>query len=363
MADIKQIKVGGTTYNIEPYTSYVTLSTQQDNISGRKTFTGSVKISGRYQNSGDDEGLIIGRASNSHAGLCLGDPSGVRSVLYLKPDDTSVWRWSPAGSDLYDIAHPGKTGTIALTSDIPSTSDFVTLTGSQTITGQKTFSKPIVITHNTSATYYQRLIYDNHRNSGMKYDYGGNEALIISAGTYDQSSMHFYTSGRLTMDDSSSNQWSGTTPCMAIKNKCVAINGLFSGTPTHNLHVTGTAYFTSSITASSVYATSDERLKENITTAELNYYDFVNNIHLVNYTWKDDENHSLQHGVIAQELQNIIPDELKDHFILTDKGCDGMLAVNDGKLVYIALGALQQQAKINAQLEERISKLEKLLGV
>ena len=150
---------------------------------------------------------------------------------------------------------------------------------------------------------------------------------------------------------------------MAIKNKCVAINGYFSDTPSHNLYVTGTAYFTNSITASSVYATSDERLKENITTAELNYYDFINNVHLVNYTWKDDENHSLQHGVIAQELQNIIPDELKDHFILTDKANDNMLAVNDGKLIYIALGALQQQTKINAQLEERISKLEQLLGV
>lgn len=119
MADIiKQVKVGDTTYNIEPYTSYITLSTQQDNISGRKTFTGGVKISGRYQNSGDDEGLIIGRAANSYAGLCLGDPGGIRSVLYLKPDNTSIWRYNPTGSTNYDIAHPGKAGTIALISDI-----------------------------------------------------------------------------------------------------------------------------------------------------------------------------------------------------------------------------------------------------
>ena len=107
MADLKQIKVGDTTYNIEPYTSYITLSTQQDNISGRKTFTGGVKISGRYQGSGDDEGLIIGRAANNHAGLCLGDPGGIRSVLYLKPDNTSIWRYNPTGSTNYDIAHPG----------------------------------------------------------------------------------------------------------------------------------------------------------------------------------------------------------------------------------------------------------------
>ena len=118
MADIKQIVVGTTTYNIEPYTDYVTLSTQQDNISGRKTFTGGMKMSGRYLNSGDDEGLIVGRASNSYAGVCLGDPGGIRSVFYLKPDNTAIWRYNPAGSTSYDISHPGKAGTIALTSDV-----------------------------------------------------------------------------------------------------------------------------------------------------------------------------------------------------------------------------------------------------
>lgn len=115
--EIKQIKVGDTTYNIEPYTSYITLSTQQDNISGRKTFTGGVKISGRYQNSGDDEGLIIGRAANNYAGLCLGDPGGVRSVFYLNPSNSALWRYYN-GSATYDITHPGKAGTIALTSDL-----------------------------------------------------------------------------------------------------------------------------------------------------------------------------------------------------------------------------------------------------
>jgi hypothetical protein len=32
-------------------------------------------------------------------------------------------------------------------------------------------------------------------------------------------------------------------------------------------------------------------------------------------------------------------------------------------MVYIALGALQQQLKINQQLESRITRLEQLLGV
>jgi hypothetical protein len=38
-----------------------------------------------------------------------------------------------------------------------------------------------------------------------------------------------------------------------------------------------------------------------------------------------------------------------------------MMSVNDGKLVYFALGALQQQLQINNKLEQRLQKLEELI--
>ena len=89
-------------------------------VAGKATFTGGAKISGRYANGGDDEGLIIGRASNEYAGVCCGDPSGVRSVFYLLPsangDQSAVWRFNN-GSGSYNITHPCKSGTIMLTSD------------------------------------------------------------------------------------------------------------------------------------------------------------------------------------------------------------------------------------------------------
>ena len=84
---------------------YVTLDTAQT-ISGKKTFTGSMKVSGRYSGSGDDEGLIIGRANNGYAGLICGDPSGIRSVFYLLPDsngnNAAVWRFHN-GTTSYNI--------------------------------------------------------------------------------------------------------------------------------------------------------------------------------------------------------------------------------------------------------------------
>ncbi len=78
-----------------------------------------VTICGRTQNSGDDEGLVINKCSNNYAGLILGSPDGVRSVFYLTSDNNALWRYNN-GSSSFDINHPKKAGTVALTSDIPS---------------------------------------------------------------------------------------------------------------------------------------------------------------------------------------------------------------------------------------------------
>lgn len=95
------------------------LSTGGGTLNGALTVNSGVKIVGRYVGAGDDEGLVIGKADNNYAGLCLGDPTGVRSVMYLMPDNSAVWRYNNS-STTYDIHHPKKSGTIALMSDIPT---------------------------------------------------------------------------------------------------------------------------------------------------------------------------------------------------------------------------------------------------
>lgn len=74
---------------------------------------------GRIYNSGDDEGILIKKSSNSFAGLILGGTTGNRAVLYLGSAG-SFWRFSKDGTENSDIVHPNKSGTIALTSDIPT---------------------------------------------------------------------------------------------------------------------------------------------------------------------------------------------------------------------------------------------------
>ena len=93
--------------------------THRDKFKQKLLQTNGAIIKGRAYGSGDDEGLIIEKAANGFAGLCLGSATGTRSVFYLKSDDSAIWRYNN-GSSSYDISHPQKAGTIALTSDIPS---------------------------------------------------------------------------------------------------------------------------------------------------------------------------------------------------------------------------------------------------
>ena len=96
---------------------YVTLDTAQT-IRGTKTMTAGLNVSGRCAGGGDDEGIAVGFADNGYAGLCLGRPNQARSVFYFRSNGSNpFWRYNN-GSASYDISHPSKSGTIALTSDL-----------------------------------------------------------------------------------------------------------------------------------------------------------------------------------------------------------------------------------------------------
>lgn len=115
-------------------TNYVTTDTEQT-ITGKKTFsTNGLTVSGRVLGSGDDEGIVVSPASNNYAGICLGNPNGKRAVLYLRADGKSVWRYNN-GSTNYDLTHPEKAGTIALTDAEQTFTANNTFTGTVRING------------------------------------------------------------------------------------------------------------------------------------------------------------------------------------------------------------------------------------
>lgn len=183
-----------------PSTSNFVDLTSAQSISGVKTFTNGISVSGRSVGGGDDEGIVVGRAANNYAGLILGSPSGMRSVFYLTAANQPVWRWNN-GSASFDIVHPAKAGTIALTSDIKDlkltwVADVTTKTKAATImtsTGRyllipiSGYYNQVVIMYSSTSRYSLSnpigIYYDG---SSFNYDYyeGSNHRMYAdSAGS------------------------------------------------------------------------------------------------------------------------------------------------------------------------------------
>ena len=112
-------------------------------------------------------------------------------------------------------------------------------------------------------------------------------------------------------------------------------NGTFSG---HIIQATH-AKFTGIVTAADFNSTSDEILKENITTVE-NAVDLNNQLRGVRFEWKKDGRPS--YGVIAQELEQVLPELVSD----TDPK-----TVNYNGIIGVLIEAVKE-------LSERVDELE-----
>ena len=106
--------------------------------------------------------------------------------------------------------------------------------------------------------------------------------------------------------------------------------------------------------ANAFYAASDRRLKENIKDLDLNCLDLVNNINLREFSWKTDEEHKPTIGAIAQELRQVLPEKYVHEFIGGQETDDEYLSINDSKLVYLLIGAIQEQQKEIESLRAKI---------
>lgn len=110
-----------------------------------------------------------------------------------------------------------------------------------------------------------------------------------------------------------------------------------------------------------VYATSDRRLKENIKDAELDCGAVIDKLPIKEFNFKSDEEKKVVVGAIAQELQEILPEKYRATLVSGSE--DSSYSINEGKLLYVAIGALKEERAKTKELEERLAKLEKLLGV
>ncbi|MCJ8276408.1 MAG: tail fiber domain-containing protein, partial [Bdellovibrionales bacterium] len=157
------------------------------------------------------------------------------------------------------------------------------------------------------------------------------------------------------------------------KNPAILVNnsghvGIGSATPTAKLDVVGDIHYTGTITD-----VSDRRLKENIEPLE-NGLEVIRQIPTYSFTMKEDEDQTLEYGVMAQDVQEVAPALVR---MIDPKY--GYLGVNYIGLIPLSLDAIQtldrklesveqdtsdikkQNAEIkkeNEEIKERLSKLE-----
>lgn len=115
-----------------------------------------------------------------------------------------------------------------------------------------------------------------------------------------------YQNGTLfTSGGGGSSQWVTTT----VGIHTLSNVGLGTTNPTSRLTVTGDGRFTGIVTAANFNSSSDINLKENIHTVE-NSLKTIQSLRGVSFDWKESRKKS--YGVIAQELEQILPELVSD---------------------------------------------------
>ena len=117
--------------------------------------------------------------------------------------------------------------------------------------------------------------------------------------------------------------------------------------------------FFGNVWASGTYQGSDARLKKDVQELPYGLKDLLR-LRPVSYKWQDEaKGHDRQLGLIAQEVQKVVPE------IVTTAGPAKMLGVNYTALVPVTIKAVQEQertieaqAKLIADLNRRVAALE-----
>jgi hypothetical protein len=102
--------------------------------------------------------------------------------------------------------------------------------------------------------------------------------------------------------------------------------------------------------ATSWTATSDERLK-NITGNIENALDAVQTLRAVKFTWIADEENKSQVGLIAQDVQAVLPE-------IISEDAEGYLGIRYTETIPLLVAAIQEQQTIINDLKARVETLE-----
>jgi Chaperone of endosialidase len=111
-------------------------------------------------------------------------------------------------------------------------------------------------------------------------------------------------------------------------------------------------YFQGNVFSTGTYQGSDIRLKKDVVDLRYGSVELLK-LHPVAYKWKNNSGDGLQLGLIAQDVQSVIPE------VVRADARSGMLSVAYTELVPVMIKTIQQQELIIRQQDERIAALER----
>jgi len=172
-------------------------------------------------------------------------------------------------------------------------------------------------------------------NAGIYFTNGGTDGTFASHGGIARSNgASFHISGS------------------AVGDFCISAEAgkkiLFGETNAKNAEIDASGNFTAT---SNVTAYSDERLKDNIQTIE-NGLETVKQLRGVSFTRNDIDDSDENIGVIAQEVEKVLPQVVLTHD-------DGIKSVSYGNMAGLFIEAIKEQQEIIEKLTARIEELEK----
>ena len=117
--------------------------------------------------------------------------------------------------------------------------------------------------------------------------------------------------------------------------------GMGNDSPTVKLDVTGDIKSSGTVTATNVVAVSDGSLKTNIQQLE-NSLDVIHKLKGVSYNWTDPDNHDDEIGLIAQDVEEVVPE------VVRNLGNSNLKGIEYQKLTAILIEAVKElSGKLN----------------
>ena len=177
----------------------------------------------------------------------------------------------------------------------------------------------------------------------------------------------FHPNDRLFIVGNGNNSSARSDAFTIYKSGLVIINntlGISTDSPTANLSINGTA---NKIGGGTWAVFSDRRLKENITKYEEGL-ELIMKVKPVNFSYNEKMknllgenksiNNTIYQGVIAQELQKIAPDMVREVTVNNKV----FLEVDPNKFTFVLINAVKQQQVIISKQNKRLNELENQLN-